>query len=275
MSAPTRPLERLWDGRPVSPPRVAPLPPLTPPAASEGAGGAAPAPPPLAPPLEKSAWTRPPEAAPTASLARRTRAAAAPAAAPSAATGPLPVSAAPPSPGGVASLEAEIDRAMRHEHVAKLAVHLCRAFVPAAAYFQIRHGLAEGVCAEGAAGPVDRICFRASDRSVFAAAAEGGEPFRGAPPVGVLEARVLRQLGRDPVREMAVLPILLRGRALGLLYADNGPEVLGDASYAALQAVARRVTRAYARLILERKRARLETERLPYGRPRRTAGPAS
>jgi hypothetical protein len=127
----------------------------------------------------------------------------------------------------------------------------------------------------GVAGAGPRICFRASDRSVFATVVDSGEAFRGAPPVGAREARVLHQLGRDGVREIALLPVVLHGRTVGLLHADNGPEVIGDASYAALEAIARRVTRAFARLILERKRAQLETDRLPYGHPRRAPDLAS
>jgi hypothetical protein len=42
---------------------------------------------------------------------------------------------------------------------------------------------------------------------------------------------------------------------VNLLYADNGPEALGDASAAALHAVCARVAAAYERLIRERKRA--------------------
>jgi hypothetical protein len=66
---------------------------------------------------------------------------------------------------------------------------------------------------------------------------------------------VLRALGREAVREMAVLPVSVGGRVAALLYADNGREPLGDAALAALGDVARRLGQAYERLIVARKRA--------------------
>jgi hypothetical protein len=57
------------------------------------------------------------------------------------------------------------------------------------------------------------------------------------------------------VQEIAVLPVALSGRVVNLLYADNGPEALGDASVAALTSICARVGAAYERLIRERKRS--------------------
>ena len=50
-----------------------------------------------------------------------------------------------------------------------------------------------------------------------------------------------------------MLPVRLRGRAVNVLYADNGPQTLGDASVAALEAVCAHIARAYERIILEHK----------------------
>ena len=55
------------------------------------------------------------------------------------------------------------------------------------------------------------------------------------------------------VQEIAILPVTLRGRVVNVLYADNGPEALGDASAAALTSVCARVAAAYERLIYARK----------------------
>ena len=62
-------------------------------------------------------------------------------------------------------------------------------------------------------------------------------------------------LRRDDVREIAVLPVTVRAHTLGLLYADNGPEPVGDAAFAALGAACTRIASAYERIILLRKRA--------------------
>jgi hypothetical protein len=103
----------------------------------------------------------------------------------------------------------------------------------------------------GASG--EEILFPADAPSLFAEVVASGEPFRGAPPQLHLDGRLLRALGRRQVREIVVLPVMVGGRVVNLLYADNGPEALGDASLAALAAVCARLSRAYERLILERK----------------------
>ena len=159
----------------------------------------------------------------------------------------------PASHAAAAALEAEIDRCTSREHVARLAVHLARAYAPAAALFQVHRGVIERTCSEGSAISGEELLFPADAPSLFADAAASGESFRGAPPEGALEKRVLQVLGRQHVREIVVLPIAIRGRVVSLLYADNGPEVLADASVAALAAVCARVSSAYERLILERK----------------------
>ena len=71
-----------------------------------------------------------------------------------------------------------------------------------------------------------------------------------------------RRQGRESAQEIAVLPVLIQDRVVGLLYADNGAEALADASIAALQAVCTRLAKAYERLILARKRDLL-TRRAP------------
>jgi hypothetical protein len=57
------------------------------------------------------------------------------------------------------------------------------------------------------------------------------------------------------VQEIAVFPILIRGQVVNLLYTDGGSNALGDTRFAALDALAALVSRAYERLIYERKSA--------------------
>ncbi|HXK21750.1 MAG TPA: hypothetical protein VMS55_03635 [Myxococcota bacterium] len=157
------------------------------------------------------------------------------------------------SPGASAALEAEIDRSHSREAVARLAVYLARSYASAAALLLVRRDMIEGLCGEGLAGRPDAVLFPAGAASVFGEVAGSGRPFRGAPPAQGLDARVLRALGREHVQEIAVLPVRVAGRTVNLLYADNGPESLGDASAAALGAICARVGDAYERLIRERK----------------------
>jgi hypothetical protein len=161
--------------------------------------------------------------------------------------------ARPPSAARAAALEAEIDRSTHRDHVARLAVHLARAYVSAAGLLRVHRGVIHGVCGEGVAHCGEQLLFPCDVTSPFADVVESHKPWRGLPPQDGLGARVLGMLGRESAQEIAVLPIVIQGRIVGLLYADNGAEALADASFAALQAVCTRLAKAYERLILARK----------------------
>jgi GAF domain-containing protein len=172
----------------------------------------------------------------------------------------------PSSPAATAALEREIGRCASHESVARLGVYLARSYAAAAALFLVQRGMIEGICSDGLNERGNGLLFPAAAPSLFAGVVASRQPFRGAPGDNALDQRVLRVLGRQHVQEIAVLPVAIRGRVVNLLYADNGPEALGDASVAALAAVCAQVARAYERVILERKRA--ERANRPKG-PRR------
>jgi len=165
----------------------------------------------------------------------------------------LPAPARPPSAATAAALEAEIDRSTHRLHVARLAVHLARAYVSAAALFRLHRGVIHGVCGEGVAHCGEQLLFPSDLTTPFAEVVASQKPVRCLAPQDGLGARVLAMLGRDSVQEIAVVPVVIQGRIVGLLYADNGAEALADASFAALQAVATRLAKAYERLILARK----------------------
>ncbi|HME72911.1 MAG TPA: hypothetical protein VKM54_24025 [Myxococcota bacterium] len=175
---------------------------------------------------------------------------------------PLPGPARPPSAATAAALEAEIDRSTHREHVARLAVHLARAYVSAAALLRIHRGVIHGVCGEGVANCGKQLLFPSEVTSPFAEVVASHSPVRGLPPQEGLGARILGMLGRESAQEIAVLPIVIQGRVVGLLYADNGAQALADASFAALQAVCTRLAKAYERLILTRKRDSLTASAL-------------
>jgi hypothetical protein len=156
------------------------------------------------------------------------------------------------TPGAPAAmLEAQIDRAASREVVAHASVHLARCYASVAALLLVHRGLIRGLSAAGLPGCTDALWVRAGAPSVFAEVAASGQAFRGAPPADGLDHRILRSLGREHVQEIAVLPVSLAGRVVNLLYADNGPEALGDAPAAALSAVCARVAAAWERLIRE------------------------
>ena len=118
----------------------------------------------------------------------------------------------PSSPAAAAALEAEIDCCASREHVARLAVHLARAYAGCAAICAVRPDRIEAVAAEGFEGNVGALFFPADADSLFARVAQTGEAFRGVPPAGGLDQQVLGALGRRHVREIAILPVSLRGR---------------------------------------------------------------
>lgn len=161
------------------------------------------------------------------------------------------------SPEAAALLEVEISRCRSREAVAALGVQLASHYAAAAALLLVHRGMIQVLSSRGMGEREPAVLFPADAASVFAQVAATGRPFRGAPGGrGPLDARILSVLGRSRAREIAVLPVSLRGRVLNLCYADNGPEPLGDASAAALSAVCLRIAQAYERLILARKFAR-------------------
>ena len=78
-------------------------------------------------------------------------------------------------------------------------------------------------------------------------------PFRGRPPESGLDAILLASLQRSDAREVTVFPIMIRDQVVNLLYTDSGQNPLGETGFAALGALTNLITRAYERLILERK----------------------
>jgi hypothetical protein len=157
------------------------------------------------------------------------------------------------TPAAAATLEAALGAAPTRPEVTRIAAELAGAYAAAAAVFVVQRGMIQRVAGEGCDGRAEAVLFPAHLPSVFGEVVATAEPFHGAPPHGILERRILRALGREDVREIAVLPCALGPRVVTLLYADNGSEPLGEGALAALQSVGRSLARAYARLILTRR----------------------
>jgi hypothetical protein len=136
-------------------------------------------------------------------------------------------------------VEATPDARGRH------AVELAHCFASAAAFFLVRGGGLQPVCGDGLVRARTGLLFSTESWSPFAAAIESGKAIRGAPGQDALTQRVLRLLGRQVVRELAVVPIVLRGRTQALLVADNGPERLSDFSFAGLREIGARLAREW------------------------------
>jgi hypothetical protein len=158
-------------------------------------------------------------------------------------------------PNDALALEALLDAATDRESAGRAAIALSRLHVATAALLVVHRGMVMGLFGDGGglASRIEAVLVPIDADSVLARAAHG-EPYRGAPPKGALDARVLRALGRADAREIAVLPILLRDRVVNLLYVDAGEKAIAETALGALQALTLCVERTYERLILSRKK---------------------
>src|SRR5262249_42343324 len=157
--------------------------------------------------------------------------------------------------GGVEDDAALADRLLLvsdRTEVAPLVVRLATHHARTAALFAVRDGVIQGVLAGGAGPPrrIDTIYGPAAAESMLAGPARG-EVFYGAPPSAGIDAALVEALGGQKVREVAVLPISVRGRVVQLLYVDNGREPLEAASLSALGPIADAMRSAWSRLIGE------------------------
>ncbi len=169
-----------------------------------------------------------------------------------------PGDAPPPSPARVAELEARLAGAGERDGIVESVLELARAHCEVAVLFLVNGGKVTPFRASST-----DVQARLTDlevplgvHSIFAHPAVTGFAFRGAPPEGGIDGRLLESLDRSDIQDLLVQPIRIRERVVNLLYCDNGSNALGETSVAALGALADCAARAYERLILERKRER-------------------
>lgn len=162
----------------------------------------------------------------------------------------------PIGPARVAELEALLAGAQERDPIVDLVLQLARAHCEVAVLFLVHGGQVRAFRARG--GEIRErlggVEVPLAVHSIFAHPAVTGFPFRGSPPEGGIDGRLLEALGRSDVQDLVVQPISIRDRVVNLLYCDNGSSAFGESSVAALAAVADCAARAYERLILERKK---------------------
>jgi len=151
-----------------------------------------------------------------------------------------------------ARLEADLAMTGDPDSVVPTALRIAACYARAAAVFAVRDGMIQGVLAAGgsASDPIDGLCVPASEPSMLATAARGGV-FHGSPARQGIDATVARLIGGGEPREAAIVPVVIRGRVVQILYVDNGPDPLPPSSLAALGALCDGVSAAYGRLISE------------------------
>ncbi len=156
----------------------------------------------------------------------------------------------PTGPEQVAALEREMMAAKDRDGVASIALRIATYYAQAAALFAVGDGVVTGLRSAGEVleSGIEAVMVPADTRSVICTPAKTGKACRASTPLGDLDARVLRALGRARVREVLVLPVCVDEAAVNLLYADNGAEAVPDTSVGALRILAQAISRAYARL---------------------------
>jgi hypothetical protein len=169
-----------------------------------------------------------------------------------------PADAAPElTEDSIAALEAALILASDRDAVSEIALRIARRYAEAAAVFIVRGGIISGFRGDGEAisEQIAGILLPTESDCAITAPANTKVPFRGRPPEGGLDSTLLANLQRGDAREVTVFPILIRNQVVNLLYTDNGQNPLGETGFAALGALATLISRAYERLILERKSA--------------------
>ena len=164
---------------------------------------------------------------------------------------------APADSAVVAALERRLADAKDRDEVAAVTLRIARYHARVAALFVVNQGLVAGLrgSGEGLEERLEGIMIPTSADSLMARPLATGQPVRGVAARGSVDRRVLHAMGRDAIRELAVLPIRIGERVVNLLYVDNGSEPLAKTSLAALRVLCAAVGRVYERLILERKRS--------------------
>jgi hypothetical protein len=183
-----------------------------------------------------------------------------PAASPARASGPVasPKARESLTSARIAELEARLVGAGDRDSIVEIVLELARAHCEVAVLFLVNGGKVTPFRSTDGevAGRLDGVEVPLGVHSIFAHPAVTGFAFRGSPPEGGIDGRLLETLGRAHIQDLLVQPISIRDRVVNLLYCDNGSSAFGESSIAALGAVGLCAARAYERLILDRKRER-------------------
>ncbi len=160
-----------------------------------------------------------------------------------------------PTPGEAAQLEHQLEETVDRASVIDLALRLALRHAQAVALFLIHKGALRGLAARGDAieRRVSGLLLAEDSQSILCGAA-AGEEYRGTPSRQGIDEALFDALGRSEARDVAVFPIRIGERVVNVLYADNGPEPLPDDAVDSLRSVTESVSRAYQRIIHQKKR---------------------
>ena len=172
-----------------------------------------------------------------------------------------------PRPADPAAAAALIDAAATRDEVVEGVLGLCHRFFRRVVFFIVRSPWVTGWSAlgEGVDKPLaEGLSIRLDEPSVFQTVTRDRTLFLGRLGPEPENQRLLKALGKRPQTNVAVFPVVVRGRVVNLVYGDAGPTGNVKADMGELMVLLQKVPKAYLRIIRRR-----------IADARRTTGPAS
>lgn len=159
------------------------------------------------------------------------------------------------SPGALAAAERDLTIAPNRNGVTRAALAIAGAFAESAAFFAVHDGQILGTMAirEDRLTDIGGIALPTTTGSCLAEVARTGRVRLGPPNEDVIDDRLFDALGYSTRSEMLAQPVHIGDRIVGILVAESGNVEPGPVAIAALAELAEAMTRAFERLILERR----------------------
>ncbi len=169
-----------------------------------------------------------------------------------------------------------IQRAKDRDAILAALLDYAAGTVSYAAAFVVHGDAAEGLDARGAGldgDGVRGIAVPLDAPGSFQTVRARGEPVLGALGTTGTDAVIKRDLGREAVRNVALLPIHIAGRVALILWADQGAGALDLAGMDRLGTLCLDAARAFEKIIRERKKRRVASETAAHAAAAIATGP--
>lgn len=172
----------------------------------------------------------------------------------------------PPRPPDKDAATARLEKATSRDEVVEAAVALCLHYFRRVVFFIVRDPWVFGWTGRGEG--MDRSLARSfkfplGAPSIFRTASRNKTLFVGRLGAGTENDRFVKALAKRSQSNAVLLPILLQGRVVNLIYGDNGSSGNVKASLGDLLARIQKVSQAYRRIIQQRIEAAQEATRGP------------
>jgi hypothetical protein len=168
-----------------------------------------------------------------------------------------PTAASPPSPPALelSELEQSLRQVTDRDQLIEISFAIASRFARVVALFMVHRGMVQGMrCLEaGDSRAINGVLMPLESASMLTHAANQFVPFRVDPREKPVDARVQQLLTSRVVTEVSLFPVVVKQRAVNLLYACHGSEPLGPIAFGALSLLAEQMGAAYGQLILNRK----------------------